>query len=110
MKEKTTAERYAAAISAAMAIVNMQEEIKEQLSIIHDSLTCSELIGGDYDDKAVKEAFKNAEVGVVPAGYVKAICVFAKAQVHLHENPNDLGRVAMRYVIDECRAKQNLPK
>lgn len=110
MKENTSAERYAAAISAAMAIVNLREEIKDQLSIIHSSLTCSELLGGEYDSDAVKQAFKNAEVGVVPAAYVKSECVLLKARVSLHDDPNNLGRKAMNNVIDESKAKYNLPK
>ena len=88
MKEKTAAERYAAAINAAMA----------------------ELLGGQYNGEAVKEAFKNAEVGIIPANYVKAECVLLKARVSLHEDPGNLGRTAMRYVIDEYNAKHNLPK
>lgn len=110
MKDKTAAERYAAAINAAMSIVNLREEIKEHLAIIHSSLTCSELLGGEYDRESVKEAFKNAEVGVIPASYVKAECVLLKARVSLHEDPGNLGRTAMGYVIDESKAKHNLPK
>ncbi|HBN1709205.1 TPA: hypothetical protein L1241_002903 [Escherichia coli] len=110
MKDKTAAERYAAAINAAMSIVNLREEIKEHLAIIHSSLTCSELLGGEYDRESVKEAFKNAEVGVIPANYVKAECVLLKARVSLHEDPGNLGRTAMSYVIDESKAKHNLPK
>ncbi|RBP11592.1 hypothetical protein DFQ50_104113 [Pseudocitrobacter faecalis] len=110
MKEKTAAERYAAAINAAMAIVNLREEIKGLLAIIHNNLTCSELLGGQYNGEAVKEAFKNAEVGIIPANYVKAECVLLKARVSLHEDPGNLGRTAMRYVIDESNAKHNLPK
>ncbi|EOB4047498.1 TPA: hypothetical protein HIQ31_001294 [Escherichia coli] len=110
MKEKTAAERYAAAINAAMAIVNLREEIKDLLAIIHNNLTCSELLGGQYNGEAVKEAFKNAEVGIIPANYVKAECVLLKARVSLHEDPGNLGRTAMRCVIDESNAKHNLPK
>lgn len=110
MKEKTAAERYAAAINAAMSIVNLREEIKDHLAIIHNSLTCSELLGGEYNSQAVKEAFKNAEVGIIPTTYTKSECVLLKANVSLHEHPDNLGRTAMRYVIDESRAKQTLPK
>lgn len=110
MKDKTAAERYAAAINAAMSIVNLREEIEEHLAIIHSCLTCSELLGGEYDRESAKEAFKNAEVGVVPANYVKAECVFQKARVSLHEDPCNLGRTAMFHVIEESKAKHNLPK
>lgn len=110
MRDKTAAERYAAAINAAMSVVNLREEINDQLAIIHNNLTCSELLGSEYISEAVKEAFKNAEVGIIPANYVKAECVFLKARVSLHEDPGNLSRTAMRYVIDESKAKHNLPK
>lgn len=45
MRDKTAAERYAAAINAAMSIVNLREEINDQLAIVHNNLTCSELLG-----------------------------------------------------------------
>lgn len=110
MKHKTAAERYIAAINASMAIVNLREEINSHMDIIHDNLTCSELLGGRYDKDAVKEAFKSAEVGVVPCEHVKAECVFMKGRVCLHEYPDNLGRTAMSNVIEESKAKISLPK
>lgn len=110
MKEKTTAERYTAAINAAMTIVSLREEIKSHMDIIHNNLTCSELIGGSYDKEHVKEAFKNAEVGIIPTDHVKAECVFKRGRVYLHEYPDNLGRTAMNNVIEESKAKLNLPK
>lgn len=109
MKEKTTAERYTAAINAAMTIISMRKDIESHMDIIHSNLTVSELIGGAYNNESVNEAFKNAEVGIIPNDHIKAECVFMKGRVYLHEFPV-FGRTAMANVIEESKAKLYLPK
>ena len=109
MKEKTTSERYTAAINTAMTIISMRKDIESPMDIIHNNLTVSELIGGCYDKESVNDAVKNAEVGIIRNDHTNAECVFMKGRVHLHEFP-DLGRTAMKNVIEESKAKINLPK
>lgn len=109
MKEKTTTERYSSAIIAAMTIVNLRKQIKDQLAIIHSNLTCSELIGGEYNAEAVKQAFEISGVEIISDPYVDAECVYLNSKVSLHDKPYDLGRVAMNNVINESKAKNNLP-
>ena len=110
MKTKTTVERYSAAIEASMKIIQFMEEIDRCMGVIHENLTCHELVGQKYDSQSVQSAFYSASVGVVSADYVKSQCVYMDVDVSLHEPPESLGREAMKKLIEASGAKKHLIK
>lgn len=86
MKEMTTAERYAAAINAAMSIVNLREEINDQLAIVHNNLTCSELLGGEYNSEATWVCLSRPRIVICDGLALLALLSIVELLLHHRES------------------------
>lgn len=96
-------EDYASAITAAMKIVSLMDEIDGLKGKIRSLLTYEELIDGKYKNEFIGASFEKAEVGLEPATYVKSKCVLGGVSVCLHEPIDNLSSRAMAMVINEAR-------
>ena len=105
-KSKERINAYALAITNAMQIIDLRNQIGEHEGAIKSLLTYSELVDGKYDDELVNEAFEQAQVSLVANSYVGSTCVLNSAEVNLHGAVGELGRDAMKNVFSEAKVRK----
>lgn len=97
---------YALAITKAMQIIDLRNQIELHEEGIKKLLTYAELVDEKYDSELVNEAFMQAQVSVEPSEYVGSTCILNSAEVSLHEKYGKLGREAIKNVIKEAKVRK----
>lgn len=99
-----TVDRYKAAISAALEIHRLKDEIQKNVDIIQESITVKEFRSKNYDNQAAIDALKILDnVQIEESQHVKAKLNYFEVEICLHCDPKINGSKAMGAILNELK-------